>query len=516
MKKPLFCCVLLLLLCPQLRAQPKPEPKVVKDTWDAAYLEGAKIGWFRTLVTVTESDGKKITSTTLSMELTIRRYNSVVKMRMDSETRETPDGKVVGMTLTQYLDQGKQVVWAEVTGEDKLIVGVGDQRRGQLLPWDPKAIGPQAQERLPAERKVKPGDRYDYLNYELALRQAIKVSVVVGQPEEVDILVPPTDPKGKAERVKKRLLRMEASSDKVKVGENLIELPKLTSWVDEEYRTLRSEMEMPGLGVLTLYRSTEAVARQEGVAPHLLPDSGLNTLVPLNQRVEGMHDRKEAVYRITIKNDSDPASSFARDARQEASNVKENSFELRVRAIRQPPPEGGRPVPVKEEFLKSNDFVTSDDAAVKELAAKAVGAETDPWKKALRIEKWVHDNMTPNTGIGFATAAQTARDLKGDCRQHALLSAAMCRAAGVPSRTALGLVYYEDRERGPVLGFHMWTEVFIRGEWLGLDATLGKGGVGPGHLKINDHSWHDTQSLAPLLPVIRVMGRVRVEVLRAE
>src|SRR5205807_1921486 len=133
-----------------------------------------------------------------------------------------------------------------------------------------------------------------------------------------------------------------------------------------------------------------------------------------------------------------------------------------------------------------------------------------------RVEKWVHENMSSSTAVGFATAAQVARDLKGDCRQHAMLSAAMCRAAGVPSRTALGVVYGEGRERGPVLGFQMWTEVFGQGQWVGIDATLGKGGVGPGHLKINDASWRDTQTLAPLLPVTRVAGKVHVEVVEVK
>ncbi len=47
---------------------------------------------------------------------------------------------------------------------------------------------------------------------------------------------------------------------------------------------------------------------------------------------------------------------------------------------------------------------------------------------------------------------------------------------------------------------------------MGLDATLGEGGVGPGHLKIADHSWNNTQTLAPVLPVLRVMGKTKVEV----
>jgi len=515
MKKLLPWCVPLSLVCFVLapavpRARAEAPPKVVRDSWDAAYLEGAKVGWFHTRITETEKDGKKVIGTSASMELSIRRYNSVVKLRMDQESEETADGKVVSLGLTQYLDVGKRTERAEVRG-NQLAVFTGDEKQPKLLPWDAKAVGPAAQERLAAERKVKPGDTFEYLNYELALRQPVKVTVTVGQREEVDILEPPTDPKGKVEHVKKKLLRVEAESEKVNVGGTQIALPKLTSWLDGEYRPLRSQMEVPGLGVLTLYRSTEAIAKQEGGAPALMPDLGLNTLVPLNRRVDGIHDRREVVYRITVKGDSKPETSFARDARQEAANVKEGSFDLRVKGSHGPGDFEG-PAAVKDEYVKGNDFINSDDPKVKELAAKAVGSETDPWRKAVKVEKWVHDNMSPSTAIGFATAAQVARDLKGDCRQHAMLTAAMCRAAGVPSRTAVGLVYVDDPQRGPVLGFHMWTEVLVRGQWLGLDAVLGKGGVGPGHLKINDASWHDTQTLAPLLPVTRVLGKLRVEV----
>jgi transglutaminase-like putative cysteine protease len=90
--------------------------------------------------------------------------------------------------------------------------------------------------------------------------------------------------------------------------------------------------------------------------------------------------------------------------------------------------------------------------------------------------------------------------------------AALCRAAGIPSRTPIGLVYVDDPDRGPLLGFHLWTEVWVKEQWLMLDATLGRGSVGAGHLKVTDHNWADTQTLAPLLPVVRVLGKIKVEV----
>jgi transglutaminase-like putative cysteine protease len=193
--------------------------------------------------------------------------------------------------------------------------------------------------------------------------------------------------------------------------------------------------------------------------------------------------------------------------------MKGNTFEMHVQAIRQPQPIEN-PGEAKDEFIKSCTFLNCDDAKVKERAERAVGKETDPWKKAQLIESWVHDNMRVNFATPFTTAGQTARDLEGDCRQHGMLATAMCRAAGIPARTAVGLIYVHHRQRGPVMGFHMWTEVWVKGQWLAIDATLGQGSVGADHIKITDSSWYDVQSMTPLLPVTRAIGKVTIEVVR--
>jgi transglutaminase-like putative cysteine protease len=171
---------------------------------------------------------------------------------------------------------------------------------------------------------------------------------------------------------------------------------------------------------------------------------------------------------------------------------------------------------VATEFTESCYFINSDDDEVKNLAARAVGEEEDPWQKAKLIEHWVHRHMKNVTFTeAFATADQVARTLEGDCTEHAVLTAAMCRAAGVPSRTAFGLIYVLDKGQA-AMGFHMWTEVWVRGQWMPLDATLGRGFVGATHLKISDHSWHNMHVLTPLLPVTRVVGKVAIEVVSTD
>jgi transglutaminase-like putative cysteine protease len=233
--------------------------------------------------------------------------------------------------------------------------------------------------------------------------------------------------------------------------------------------------------------------------------------IPLKHRILRPFETGGAVYRMTVRGDDDAASTFAVDDRQQVRNVKGNTFELHVRAARSAEA-AEKP---GDEFLQSSYFINSDDPRVKGLARRAVGPERNPLRKAQRIEQWVHRSMTPRNHEALATADHVAKSLEGDCTEFAMLTAAMCRAEGVPSRTAVGLVYADVRGN-PVFAFHMWTEVWADGAWVPLDATLGLGYVGATHLKIADHSWHETRTMTPLFPVVRVLGRVAIDVVRVE
>ncbi len=513
MHKPLLCSSLLLLLAGLAHGQEKP--KLINDTWNAAFVEGTRAGYFHSTTYQTERDGQKLFSTNLEMNLKVKRYGEVVNLRMETGDEETPDGKIVAVSLTQFTDKGgKQVLKARVQ-DNRLLLRVGVNPREFPFPWNDKAVGTYKAEQLFKERKLKPGDSYDYLSFELSVQSAVQVKVKARDFEEVDVLevANPNAPNPAVTRIKKKLLSVDIQPGKVKVQGNEIQLPKLTSWLDSEYVPVRSQTELPGLGLVTMYRTTEAVARLEP-DPRLMPDLGVASLIKLDKPLNGIHNSTSAVYSITIKDDDDPTTIFTQDSRQKVLNKNGRSFELAVKAIRRP--EAKKSDETRAELLKSSFFLDSDNPKVKRLAAKIVGDETDPWQKGLKIEEWVHDHMKSDAGIGYVTASQIATELRGDCRQHGMLTAALCRSAGIPSRTALGLVYGQDRRHGPLLGFHLWTEVWIKGQWLALDATLGQGGIGPGHLKITDHDWNDAHSLAPLLPIVRAIGQIKIDSVKFE
>ncbi|MBI1917580.1 MAG: transglutaminase domain-containing protein [Planctomycetes bacterium] len=493
------CCLAVILCAGAIRAE-EQQGKLTEDVWEAAHLEGARSGYFRTTVHEIDRDGQKLLRTNQALNLTVRRYGETVQLRMESGTDETKDGKVVGVSMKIPQPGGALVLTGKLE-DGKMHVDIPSQRIKRQLPWDDKVIGQYAQERLFQKNKAKPGNRFTFKSFEPTINAVVTVRVAVHDEEDVDLV-----------GVKKRLVRATLVSDRVEVPGVSLQLPPMTVWLGKDSLPVARQVEIDGIGKIMLTRTTRARA-QAPIDTARLPDIGLKTLLPLNRRISRAYATTAVVYRVTVNDDS-PETALARDGRQEVKNVEGKTFELHVTARRMP--EDGKEEKVGKEFLASCYYLNSDDVKVKEFAKKAVGDADGDWDRARRVAHWVHDNMHTDASVPFAPAGQVARQLRGDCRQHAMLAAAMCRAVGVPSRTAVGLVYVEDRLRRPVLGFHMWFEVFVKGQWLALDAIFGPDGIGATHIKIADHSWYDTQSLTPLLPVTRVLGKMRIEVVQVE
>jgi Transglutaminase-like superfamily len=475
--------------------------RVVEETWNSASVAGTHAGYAHTVVREIGRDGNKLLQITTELRLTINR-GQPIQLRMETGSEETPAGKVTAVTMRQY--QGRQLL-LDMRGtvhDDNLEIVVKSQQMTtrKTLSWDDRVLGLYGQEKVFQERKVKPGDKFSFTTFEPMISNFVTNQVTVKDYEDVA-----------TRKGKRRLLRIEEVPDKV-VGDNgNVQLPPLTVWLDNDLRTARSEFETPVLGKLVLERASqrEATAGTAASARDILA----NATVLLNRKIPHANETRSAVYRITVKEDEDAASTFASDERQSAKNIKGDTFELHVRAS-SGPSDSARTGKARAAYLASCHFINGDDPEVKRLSRSAVGAESDPWLKAKRIERWVHDHMTVSFSEDLCPASNVARSLRGDCRQHSMLAAAMCRATGIPSRTAVGLIYAEDPR--PIMAFHMWTEVFVDGQWLAIDATRGQGHVGATHLKITDSSWYNEVSLKPVLPVLRVVGKLTIKVLRID
>jgi transglutaminase-like putative cysteine protease len=66
------------------------------------------------------------------------------------------------------------------------------------------------------------------------------------------------------------------------------------------------------------------------------------------------------------------------------------------------------------------------------------------------------------------SALQVLKTMKGDCNEHSILTVAILRALGIPSRVVFGLVY----DSGSFF-YHAWVEAFDGKNWIEFDPTWG-------------------------------------------
>jgi transglutaminase-like putative cysteine protease len=278
-------------------------------------------------------------------------------------------------------------------------------------------------------------------------------------------------------------------------------------YIDEAGETWMTTTEMFGQSLVT-QKVDAAEALTDVVAGEL--DIAVSTLVKVKRIPQG-HDSRQATYKVTTRGE-DPTKQFVSGEGQTVKLISPEVAEIVVTAIPVPTTAKSVGSPPDPLYLRTSGYLQSNDATVIDHANRAAAGATDNAKIARQMELYVHDNLKKkNFSTALASAAEVAKSLQGDCTEHAVLLAAMLRAKNIPSRIAVGLVYVDKLQ---AFGGHMWTEAWLDGQWVPLDATLGKGGTGAAHLKMGDSSFAD-DAAAPVvvfLPMLRVLGHMTIDV----
>ncbi len=141
-------------------------------------------------------------------------------------------------------------------------------------------------------------------------------------------------------------------------------------------------------------------------------------------------------------------------------------------------PSPGTSSPVPTADLAPSPFIESDDPAIVDQARAIVGDETDPARRAQRLVAWVHANMVQEPRVTVPSAREVLRSRRGDCNEHAVLLAALARAAGIPARVVVGAVYLDDG-----FYYHAWNELWL-GAWVSADAVFDQLPVDATHVKL--------------------------------
>ena len=134
------------------------------------------------------------------------------------------------------------------------------------------------------------------------------------------------------------------------------------------------------------------------------------------------------------------------------------------------------------EWIKPDSYIPSDSKRFKDLAKRIIGNQTRVQDAAYAVQMWVSNRMQPNLGIGVLRDANEVLSSKqGVCRDYAILTATILRAANIPTRLCSGLVTWDG-----TFYYHAWVEVWNGKNWIGVDSTVPDQQMSAGHVKLAD------------------------------
>ena len=284
------------------------------------------------------------------------------------------------------------------------------------------------------------------------------------------------------------------------------------SWVDGQGRLLKSAtMVAGGIEMVTLL-STRELALASLLADQPVHDLFAATVVQSNRRIARPRQVDGALFRLKLR---DPDLGFPDpgvDRRQQVLEESEGEILLRISRVEPPAPMSLPMLDLPEEAaaaLVPAAMIQSDDPALVAAAREVVGAETDAWTAAKMLERWVYDHIDKKgMDVALASAAEVFEERSGDCSEHAVLLAGMCRAAGIPARVVMGFEYFAG-----IFGGHAWTEVWV-GDWCALDATNGFGWVDATHIAFLNGAFDDDDAGSNgFVSLGRIFGNLDIEVL---
>ncbi|MFA4829160.1 MAG: transglutaminase-like domain-containing protein, partial [Thermodesulfovibrionales bacterium] len=178
-------------------------------------------------------------------------------------------------------------------------------------------------------------------------------------------------------------------------------------------------------------------------------------------------------------------------------HFKGNMMEIRKEAISYQP-SAISPKP-QEEYLQDTMFVQSKDPRIISMAKEIVKDEKNKLKAARLIYEWVYKNIEKVPTITIPMATEVLKTKRGDCNEHTTLYTALARAAGIPTRIALGLTYKDE-----FFYYHAWPEIFVK-QWIAVDPTLGQFPADAAHIRLI------TGDIDKQAQMLSVVGKIKIE-----
>jgi len=478
------------------------------DEWYAIMIRGKKSGHMHSTMERIKTPGGDIIKTYSKMYMTMARGQARISVTLTKTAEETLTGKPLAFTSSMKLgnmettkkgtiDKGKiHVTMKQYTQEMKHTYNLPE---GAMMEW--------ALYREQIKRGLKPGTTYELKAYDpsIDLNSTIPTKVEILDEETIDLFG------RKVQTVKAKTSANITSpfSGQMEVVANL--------WFNHQGDVLRMQMDVMNNPVEMLAcTKTVALAKDDPaemmIKSFILADKAIDA-----QKVT------QVTYRLEFKNPAknDTLENIPETGSQKIVNKSKNQATITVtkQSVLKLTGSKKKLSPADRKlFLAPTSTMNYKDPAVAKLAKQAAGDEKDPRKLADRLRKFVSEYVQDkNLNVGFATASEVARSKQGDCTEHGVLLAALGRALGIPTRTVMGVAYIDQfMGRQNVFCGHLWTQFWIKGQWVDLDPALKQTDVEPTHIALMTSSPGDAGIADLVCSIFLSLHKLKISVVEVK
>lgn len=464
----LFPFILLIIALTPISAISAGQDKASEEVgYFAMFMQDKKVG--HAVHNRTISNGKVTTTEQVSM--TLSRTGIPVTVNTTEKTFETIDGKPLGFETELLLGAMKMKTVGKIDEQNLLHItqtSMGIQQENTQQ-WPEDAVMAEGLLLISKAKGLEQGTAYEVKVFMPSLMQSLNAHVSVGPSANVDLLgrvVPLTE-------------------IKTSLSMPLAGPMKITEYVDNDFRTQKTITPAMGMYV-EMVACTKEFALSKNDVLDVIDNMFHASPIPLND-LESVESIK---YYLVPEGDTEliiPSTD-----NQQVEQLGDGSVILTVEPVIAKKettfPYDGNDAEILEA-LEPTQFVQSDHPKIIELAKQAVGDTKDAAEAAKKIEAFVGDYVEDRSlSIGYASAAEVAASRQGDCTEFSVLTAAMCRAVGIPAHVVMGMAYvshfagYENS-----FGGHAWVQAYIGGKWVGLDSSFrgaGRGGFDASHIAL--------------------------------
>jgi hypothetical protein len=442
-----------------------PSVSTADDTWMGVYMRGEKVGYSHSRMIPT-ADGYRLVETSV-LRLSVLNEVQTVRIAIDAST--APDFAVQSFAFT--LDSGLGPLAVHGTVADAALhlrIGDGADASEQSIPLsEPLYLPTSARARLTGDA-LAPGRSVTLSVFDPSAMQH--------QPLEMHVLA-------------REPLSLDGTTvDAWKVRERFRGTETLV-WLDADGHTLREEGPMDM--VVQREDANHAVAAGWGAdAFDLMGAIAVPVRVPI-------HDPRHST-RLIARVDGTGDLQVPNDARQ---SLRDGILHIELE-----PATSTYPLPYRDgewqADLQATPFLQVDHPRIRAMATAILAGETDSRRAAERLRDWVYQELDKRPVASIPNAVQVLETRAGDCNEHAVLFAALARAAGLPARVEAGVVY----ANGAFL-YHAWDAVWLGAGWVTVDPTFDQMPADATHVKLVEGGPETHSAL------LAVIGKLSIDVL---